>query len=759
MEIKEIEECRICGNQNLIPILDLGSHALSGRFPKGYEMDPPMAPLQLVKCDDSKEDVCGLLQLKHGVESDELYLHDYGYRSGLNDTMTNHLKDIAEEVEKRINFSEGDIVLDVGSNDATLLKAYNAEGVKKIGIDPTGKQFEKFYTEDIKLVKDYFSSESFFRVFPEERAKVITSLAMFYDLENPMEFISHVKSCLDAEGLWVFEQSYMPLMLERDAFDTICHEHLEYYSLKQIKWMLDKNDFKIVDVDFNDTNGGSFRITAAPKNSKYLECADKINEIFENERKIGLDTLQPYEEFKNRIEKAKLEITRFLKEEKSKGKSIYIYGASTKGNTLLQYFGIDSRLITAAAERNPEKFGRRTPLTGIPIISEEEARLKKPDYFIVLPWHFKEEFVKREEDYLKSGGKFIFPLPTFEVVGLELNKEKTEKKKALITGITGQIGSYLAELLIEKGYEVHGLVRRTSSFGGRLRIEHIRNKINLIYGDLGDSDSLDRIIHELRPDEIYNLAAQSHVQISFETPDYTSDVNAMGVLRICEVVRRINKPIKIYQASTSELYGGIYNTAVNEETPFYPKSPYGVAKLYAYWITKNYREAYGMFCCNGIVFNTESPRRGENFVTRKITLGIADIMKGKMKTLKLGNLNARRDWSHAKDSARAMWMIMQAEKPDDYVIASGESRSIREFVEIAFNEVGIEIGWKGEGIHEVGFDRRTGRVLVEVNEKYFRPLEVNSLEGNPEKARRNLGWKKEYSFQELVREMMENDLK
>jgi len=334
------------------------------------------------------------------------------------------------------------------------------------------------------------------------------------------------------------------------------------------------------------------------------------------------------------------------------------------------------------------------------------------------------------------------------------------KKRALVTGITGQIGSYLAEFLLEKGYEVYGIIRRTSSIeGARYRIDHIRG-LNLLYGDLEDSGVIERIISEVQPDEIYNLAAQSHVWISFQTPEQTSNVNALGVLRILEAARKLRKPVCIYQASTSELYGGVLKGAIlDEKTPFHPRSPYGVAKLYGYWIIKHYREAYNMFCSNGIVFNSESPRRGENFVTRKITKGIADILAGRVEKIYLGNLNARRDWSHARDAARVMWYILQADKPDDYVMASGVAHSVREFVEEAFKCVGIDVGWRGEGLNEVGYDKKTGRVYVEVDPYYFRPAEVEELIGNSDKAKNELGWSPEYTFSELVKEMVEHDVR
>jgi GDPmannose 4,6-dehydratase len=333
-------------------------------------------------------------------------------------------------------------------------------------------------------------------------------------------------------------------------------------------------------------------------------------------------------------------------------------------------------------------------------------------------------------------------------------------KKAFITGITGQDGSYLTELLLEKGYEVHAIIRRVSVFNTS-RIDHILDhpRLYTYYGDLTDSSNLHRLLTKIRPHEVYNLGAQSHVAVSFEIPEYTSDVVATGAIRLLDVIRDLNLSCKYYQASTSELFGGIPGTEPqNETTPFYPKSPYGAAKLYAYWVTINYRESYGLFACNGILFNHESPRRGETFVTKKITNAVARIYKGKQKILMLGNLDAKRDWGHAKDYVYAAWLMLQQDKPDDYVIATGESHSVREFVELAFNEVGIRIKWTGQGLDEKGIDVKSGKILVEINEKYFRPSEVEFLLGDSSKANNDLGWKRQISFNQLISEMVQYDL-
>lgn len=354
-------------------------------------------------------------------------------------------------------------------------------------------------------------------------------------------------------------------------------------------------------------------------------------------------------------------------------------------------------------------------------------------------------------------------------------------KKALITGVTGQDGAYLADYLLKKGYEVHGIKRRSSSFNTG-RVDHLYKdpheedvRFFMHYGDLTDATNLIRIVQEVQPDEIYNLAAQSHVKVSFETPEYTANSDALGALRLLEAIRilNMNERVRFYQASTSELYGKVQETPQTEKTPFYPRSPYGVAKLYAYWICVNYREAYNMFACNGILFNHESPLRGETFVTRKITRAVARMKLGLQKKLYLGNLDTKRDWGHAKDFVRAMWLILQQDKADDYVIATGEDHSVREFVECAFREIGVEIAWKGKGVKEVGFIKtyeepetgdgsrgglKEGDIVVQVDPRYYRPTEVDSLLGNPAKAKKQLKWEPAVSFQELVSEMVREDL-
>ena len=339
------------------------------------------------------------------------------------------------------------------------------------------------------------------------------------------------------------------------------------------------------------------------------------------------------------------------------------------------------------------------------------------------------------------------------------------KKTALITGITGQDGSYLAELLLEKGYDVHGIIRRASTFNTS-RIDHIfqdphesHKRLFLHYGDISDSSNISRLIEQIQPDEIYHLAAQSHVRVSFDTPEYTGDVTGLGTLRILDAIREAGVKTRFYQASSSEMFGLVQEVPQRETTPFYPRSPYGVAKVYGYWITKNYRESYDMFACNGILFNHESPRRGETFVTRKVSRGLARIKLGLDETLYMGNLDAKRDWGYAKDYVEGMWRMLQQDTPDDYVLATGETHTVREFIEVAAKKLGIDLEWQGEDVDEVGVDKNTGKVIIKIDSAYFRPAEVELLVGDYAKAKKELGWEPTVKFKGLVELMVDEDLK
>ncbi|MBL6933861.1 MAG: methyltransferase domain-containing protein [Alphaproteobacteria bacterium] len=406
----DIKGCRVCGGTHLTEVLNLGRHTLSGRFPKQGDPDPLHAPLELVHCHE-----CGLLQLRHTVVQSELYTDHYGYRSGINEAMVRHLTGIKDRAVAMAKPKAGDIVLDIGSNDGTMLKTYATPGLVRIGIDPILGHFRDHYPVDAITVENYFSATTFQTVGNGRKAKVITSIAMFYDLDAPNAFVTDIREILHPEGIWIFELSYMPKMLEQNAFDTICHEHLEYYGLHQVECLISAHGLRIFDVDFNETNGGSFQVCVCHVDGPYPSEQTKIDTVLRNEAEQDFNSLTPYHVFNKGIEAIRERLVEVIRDEKAKGKKIYAYGASTKGNTILQYCGLDNKDIVAAADRNPEKWGCRTPGTGIPIISEEEARNANPDYFLVLPWHFREGFLEREKNFIQKGGHFIFPLPNVEV--------------------------------------------------------------------------------------------------------------------------------------------------------------------------------------------------------------------------------------------------------------------------------------------------------------------------------------------------------
>ncbi len=414
---KEIKQCRICGNSNLTSILHLGTQFLTGVFPKKKDSPVTSGPVELVKCHEDQEGkFCGLLQLRQSYDLNEMYGENYGYRSGLNQSMVEHLHNKVKKILESVSLQKDDIVIDIGSNDSTLLKFYPDKGLQLVGIDPSGKKFKEFYPSHIQLIADFFSKSNFQKLFGNKKAKIVTSISMFYDIERPLEFMKEVYEILDDEGVWIFEQSYMPTMLEMNAYDTVCHEHLEYYGLKQIKWMTDHVGFKICDIAFNDINGGSFSLMVAKKDSSFKENKDLTEKILAEEEQKGLRTLKPYQEFAKRVFIHRDQFRLFLKNLREEKKKIIGYGASTKGNVVLQFCNLTTEDISCIAEVNQDKFGCFTPGTHIPIVSEKEARAIAPEYMVVFPWHFKKNFLKKEKDFLEKGGKLVMPLPEVEII-------------------------------------------------------------------------------------------------------------------------------------------------------------------------------------------------------------------------------------------------------------------------------------------------------------------------------------------------------
>jgi NDP-4-keto-2,6-dideoxyhexose 3-C-methyltransferase len=413
----EVHRCRICGNANLVEILDLGVQALTGIFPRNREENVPVGPLALVKCMDAGgQPSCGLVQLRHSYHGDDLYGANYGYRSGLNSSMVAHLRAKAERIKQVASLSPGDVVLDVGSNDGTFLSAMRGSGLKLIGMDPTGSKFRPFYPPDVRLIPEFFSARSFRTEANVNRARVVTSIAMFYDIEDPLGFMREIEEILADDGVWLFEQSYLPKMLASNSYDTVCHEHLEYYALRQILYMVERAGLKIIDVEVNNVNGGSFSVVAAKQRSEYPAERETIERLLREESDLGLDGGRVFEEFARRVTANREEVRRFLADARDRKVQVFGYGASTKGNVLLQYCGVTPEQMPYIADVNEDKFGAFTPGTKIPIISEQDARKRNPDMYLVLPWHFRDNILAREKEFLAAGHKIVFPLPTLETV-------------------------------------------------------------------------------------------------------------------------------------------------------------------------------------------------------------------------------------------------------------------------------------------------------------------------------------------------------
>jgi C-methyltransferase C-terminal domain/Putative zinc binding domain/Methyltransferase domain len=410
--VREISACRMSGSKNLLPVLNLGHQRLTGVFPRERGTVVTEGPLELVWCPDS-----GLLQLRHSYDPGEMYGMNYGYRSGLNQGMVRHLNQKVRSLQRLRPLVAGDWVLDIGSNDATTLKAFEQPGLKRVGMDPTGAKFRQYYTDGIELVADFFSAAAFRGRFGDARARIVTSIAMFYDLEAPLDFVRQIQEVLADDGVWHFEQSYMPSMLRTNSYDTVCHEHVEYYSLAPVKRMLDQCGLRILDVKMNAVNGGSFAVTACKVGAPFKADDAVVNWLLEQEERMGLLTPRPFRQFEERVFEHRANLTRLVRALNADGRKVLGYGASTKGNVLLQFCGLTEKDIPAIAEVNPDKFGCFTPGTEIPIVSEAEAKAMRPDYFLVLPWHFKEGIMAREQEYLAAGGKMIFPLPEIEIVG------------------------------------------------------------------------------------------------------------------------------------------------------------------------------------------------------------------------------------------------------------------------------------------------------------------------------------------------------
>ena len=708
--------CRVCGSDKLTHLFSLGNLHIS-TFVNSPHESLGSAPLELVWCEN-----CSLVQLKHTAPQELMYSKHYWYHSALNKVIVDNLKEITETAIKMVNLKEGDVILDIGANDGTLLSFYPSRYVR-VGCEPATNLIENMRKYCDISINDFWTFENYKKAVGDKKAKIITAIGMFYDMENPNQFIRDSAEALDEDGIFIAQLMTSKKMLEQNDIGNICHEHIEYYSYNSLKYLFEKNGLEIFKVEENSINGGSYRLFARKYRTGSIHYPEDI-------------TKESYLEFSRKIEENKQACLDLLKKLNLDGKKVYGYGASTKGNTILQYYGISTGLIKGIAEISEEKFGKYTVGTGIPIIEEGEAK-KDADYFLILPYAFKDSFIEKEQDWMKNGGKFIFTLPKVEVYPGE-NSEK--KKKALVLGITGQDGSYLAEILLEKGYEVHGMIRKSAT-GNTVNINHILDKIIVHRGDLNDAQSIYRIINEVRPKEIYNEADQDHVGWSNSMPSYSYDVTGNVVGKILEMIKEIDKNIKYFQPISSNIFGDAENPQT-EKTELKPQSPYGCAKAFAYILAKYYREVHGMFVSTGIFYNHESPRRTEDYVTRKITKAAVRISKGLQKELMLGNLDAKIDFGYAKEYMEAAWSIMQLDESDDFIINTGEVHSVKEFLDETFSQLGLNSD------HYVKFDPR-----------FARPGKIMSLLGDNSKAREKFGYRPQVKFKELIQIMIESDLK
>jgi GDP-mannose 4,6-dehydratase len=718
--IFNITNCRICNSTELNNVISLGEQIITSRFALYGDFSTPKTPIDLCLCNN-----CGLLQLSQTTYSSELYEYEYGYRSGISNTMKEHLKKYYEEIISFVNLSAGDTIVDIGSNDSTMLQYYSKE-YNRIGVDPTGKQFIDFYG-DVQLIPTYFTRDNFKSKYGELKAKVVSSISMFYDLPNPVEFAKDIYEILDDNGIWTCEQSYLLNMLDTNSIDTICHEHLEYYSLKQIKEIADRSNFKIIDVKFNDCNGGSFRIYLAKQTSvEYDENTKLINEILNNEEKYNLMDIECYNNFMNNVNKEVKKLCDFIDYVNKNGKNVYIYGASTKGNCLLQYANIDESKIKYAVERNLKKVGKMT-CTGIEIISEETMRENPPDYLLVLPWHFRKEIIQRENEYLNNGGQFIFPFPHFEIIG--------SKQKLLLTGCDGFISHYVKEQFHD--YLLYGISRS---------IPNYEKNITKFYFDMNKTDELENVINIIKPDTIVHLAGISSSQYAFNNPIETLEINGMLTANLCDIIYRNKLKTKLFNASSSEIYKGHIDYDVKEnDNNMYNNHPYSIAKILGHSTVNFYRDNYDLPFSNGVIYTTESPLKKPVFLLNKITQHIKDWQLYKQPIV-LGSLESYRNIIHASDVASAIHFIIKEEKGNNYLICNEDSHKISYLVESKYKLAGIEL----EKQKNIYYEKNTSLpvIIIENNDKSIDNKAIN-IKGYPENLKK-IGWSPKFSIDEIL---------
>jgi len=727
IEIQSVcKVCRICKNPDLIDVINIGNQVITSRFPLYGDFSTPTTPIVLSLCKE-----CSLVQLKYSTNASEMYEHEYGYRSGISNTMREHLKSYQEEILSKITLEEGDTIVDIGSNDSTLLQCYDKK-FKRIGVDPTGKQFKQYYG-DVELIPNYFTESNFRAVYSDLRPKIVSSISMFYDLPDPVQFASDIHSILDDNGIWTCEQSYIITMLRRNSIDTICHEHLEYYSLTAVKRIADMAKFKIIDIKFNECNGGSFRIYFAKQNcSLYEEATSLITKIIEDEDNYKIRDPNLYFKFLNDCDVEVCKLNKFIDTVNQCGQKMYIYGASTKGNCLLQYGKIDESKIKYAVERNLNKVGKMTS-TGIGIISEDTMRSNPPEYLLVLPWHFRDEIIKREDEFLENGGQLVFPFPHFEIY--------SKKTKVLVTGCDGMIARYVLNEYT-KGFNLFGFAHSQKQ-----KLSDNNNNITKFYFDIRQKDELEMCLNIIKPHIIIHLAGVSSSIEAFKNPTYTLELNGMSVAHICEIIHRNKWQTKLFNASSSEMYKGhlLYDVKEDDHN-MYHCHPYSVAKIMGHSIVDFYRNTYGLHFSNGTLFTIESKYKTGNFLLRKIT-DHAKEWKTNFKPLILGPLNSWRTFLHASDAAKAIKIITEQKNGDNYVICGNESIRILDLVLKVYRSNGIYINITDNVLY---CDNKIVAIIENPNDGI--DISPINIKGTPSKLH-NLGWVQQYSLNDIINEI------
>lgn len=718
----ELQTCRICRSTAFTQVIDLGHQVITSRFPMVGDTSTPSTRVRIVQCN-----ACGLVQLRDTTHCSELYEHLYGYRSGINATMRNHLQAYNHELQRLADLRPGDAVLDIGSNDATFLKNYSGT-VRRIGCDPTGSQFREYYGTDIELISNYFTEANVTAALGTGiRFKAVSSISMFYDLPDPVQFAKDIHSLLDDDGVWTLEQSYVLTMIERNSIDTICHEHLEYYGVKQIKDIMDRAGFKILQISLNECNGGSFRIFVAKKTStRFTEATEQVAAFLEKEEQIGLHTPDVYVHFMARCHREAAKLRLFLETAKANGKRTYLCGASTKGNCLLQFAKIGPELAQYAVDRNPLKIGHTTS-TGIEIIGEETMRTNPPDYMLVLPWHFRTEIIERERAFLEGSGQFLFPFPEFEIYGL--------KPRVLVTGCDGQIGKAVVEQF-RRTHEVFGLSRtpQPSPF------------CTTFTADVTDTAHLEQIVTTLRPHVLVHLASISNTEDCEKDALRTIQTNGVTAATLCDILYKNHIRCHLFNASSSENYKGHSTYTIREDdTHLLPATMYGVAKSMSQHVVDYYRTKYGMPFSNGILFTTESSNRKDSFLLKKIATH-ARSWHTTHEVLKLGNLDSYRSITHAADVAAAIQIISVQAHGDNYIICSANNEKVESLVLEMYRLFDIHLVRNGA----IYVDSITNLPVMEVGTALR--VGVTQITGEATKLRA-LGWSPRYGVTDTLREI------